>query len=75
MALSRSEISKDVAQQTIEAAIATTGRVVAIAVEASRRITAEVGSFATEVFEILEASRRAGIDEADHTPPTHPPSH
>ncbi len=66
MALSRSEITKDVVQQCAEAAIGTAGQVAAIMFDAARRITVELGSFGTEVFEIAEASRRAGDD------PTHP---
>lgn len=71
MALSRREIAKDVAQQSVEAAIATAGHVAVIFFDAARRITTELGSFGTEIFEITEASRRAGED-ADHTASTHP---
>jgi hypothetical protein len=71
MALSRREIAKDVAQQSVEAAIATAGRVSAIVFDSARRITSELGSFGTEIFEITEASRRAGND-ADHLVPTRP---
>jgi hypothetical protein len=73
MALSRREIGKDALQQSLDAAIATTGRVVAILVDTGRRVTAEVGGFATEVFEIAEASKRAG-DDTPHDRRTHPPT-
>ena len=66
MALSRSEIAKDVVQQYAEAAIGTASQVSAILFDAARRVTAELGAFGTEVFEITEASRRADSD------PTHP---
>lgn len=72
MALSRREIAKDVVQQSAEAAIGTAGQVAAILFDTARRITTELGAFGTEIFEIAEASRRAG-DDADHADLTHPP--
>lgn len=71
MALSRREIAKDAVQQGAEAAFATAGHVAAIFFDAAVRITTELGTFGTEIFEITEASRRAS-DDADHTPATHP---
>ncbi len=68
MALSRREIVKDVVQQSTEAAIGSAGHVVAILFETARKITTEVGAFGTEIFEIAEASKRAGQDAED----THP---
>jgi hypothetical protein len=68
MALSRREIVKDVVQQSAEAAINSAGHVVAILFETARKITTEVGAFGTEIFEITEASKRAGQDVQD----THP---
>ena len=68
MALSRREIAKDVLQQSTEAAIGSAGHVVAILFESARKITTEIGAFGTEIFEITEASRRAGLDPDD----THP---
>lgn len=64
MALSRREITKDVIQQSTEAAIGTAGHLTAIVFDAVRGITSEIGSFATEIFEITEASRRAEADGA-----------
>ena len=76
MALSRREIAKDVVQQGAEAAFATAGHVATIFFDAARRVTSELGAFGTEVFEIAEASRKAGEDSADHGanlgPATHP---
>jgi len=70
MALSRREIVKDVVQQSTEAAISTAGHVVAILFDSARRITTEIGAFGTEIFEITEASKRAGQDgEASHPTP------
>jgi len=68
MALSQREIVKDVVQQSTEAAIGSAGHVVAILFEAARKITTEIGAFGTEIFEIAEASKRAGRDADD----THP---
>ena len=68
MALSRREIAKDVLQQSTEAAIASAGHVVAILFESARKITTEVGAFGTEIFEITEASKRAGQDAEDTNP-------
>lgn len=73
MALSRREIAKDVLQQGVEAAITTGGRVSAILFDAARRVTSELGSLGTELFEITEASRRAGQDDDESVTPTHPP--
>lgn len=72
MALSRREIAKDVVQQSAEAAFATAGQVAAIFFDAARRVTSELGAFGTEVFEIAEASRKAGEDDANFGPATHP---
>jgi hypothetical protein len=69
MALSRREIAKDVLQQSTEAAIASAGHVVAILFESARKITTEIGAFGTELFEITEASKRAGQDDEDTNPP------
>ncbi|WP_332666279.1 hypothetical protein [Aeromicrobium sp.] len=68
MALSRREIAKDVLQQSTEAAIATAGHVAAILFESARKITSEIGAFGTEIFEITEASKRAGQDAEDSDP-------
>lgn len=62
MALSRREIAKDAIQQSAEAAISTGGRIAAIVFDSARKITTEIGTFGTEIFEIREASRRAEND-------------
>jgi hypothetical protein len=69
MALSSREIVKDVVQQSTEAAIGSVGHIVAILFDSARRITTEVGAFGTEIFEIAEASKRAGQDEDGTSPP------
>lgn len=63
MGLSRHEITKDVLQQYVEAALSTAGGVAAICFDAARRVTSELGAFGTEVFEIREARRRAHQDD------------
>lgn len=71
MSLHRREIAKDVLQQSTEAAITSAGHVTAILFDSARQITHELGAFATEIFEIAEASRRAESD-TDHTPGSKP---
>lgn len=68
MALSRREIAKDVVQQSAEAAISTAGHIAAILFEGARKITTEIGTFGTEIFEIREASKRAGEDAEEANP-------
>jgi hypothetical protein len=68
MALSRREIIKDVVQQSAEAAISTAARVTAIMFDDARKITTEIGSLGTEIFEIREASKRAGEDAEETNP-------
>jgi len=82
MSLTRREIGKDVVEQSLDAAIATTGRVVAILFETGQRVTRELGGLATDIFEIAEASKRAAESDipetgpqqrdADHIDRTHP---
>jgi ABC-type transporter Mla subunit MlaD len=60
--LSRAEIGKDAVQHTIEAAATTAGQVASIITGAVRDVAKVLGSFATEMFEIRDASRRAGRD-------------
>lgn len=68
MALSRREIVKDVVQQSAEAAISTAAHIAAILFDDARKITTEIGSLGTEIFEIREASRRAGEDAEEANP-------
>lgn len=68
MALDRSEIAKDIVQQTAEAALSTGGALASIAFDASRQTVGQIGSFLTEVFEIVEASRRAAEDASPAGP-------
>jgi phage-related protein len=62
--LSGAEIGKDAVQATIEAAAGTVGEVATIVTNAVRDVATAIGDFATEVFEIREASRKAAEDAA-----------
>ena len=57
--LSKAEISKDALQSTVSAGADTVAEVATVVVHAVRDVVNAVGGFATEVFEIREASRRA----------------
>jgi len=61
--LSRSEIRKDAVQSTVEAAAGTVGAVTTILTTAVKDVAGALGGFATEIFEIRDAARRA---EDDH---------
>ena len=61
--LSRTEIGKDAVQDVVEAAAGTVGQVATIVTGAVREVAGALGGFATEVFEIREAARRAGHDQ------------
>jgi hypothetical protein len=67
--LSGAEIGKDVVQSTVEAAATTVGEVATIVTNAVREIATALGGFATEVFEIREASRKAAAENADEPIP------
>jgi ABC-type transporter Mla subunit MlaD len=65
--LSGAEIGKDAVQSTIEAAAGAVGEVATILTNAVRDVATAVGDFATEVFEIRDASRKAADDAQDTT--------
>jgi hypothetical protein len=67
--LSRSEIRKDAVQGTVEAAASTVGQVATIITGAVRDVASAVGGFATEVFEIRDAARKAAAEHAPLDPP------
>ena len=60
--LSRAEIRKDAAQGTVEAAAGMVGQVATIITGAVRDVAGAVGGFATELFEIRDAVRRAAAE-------------
>jgi hypothetical protein len=57
--LSKNEITKDAVQHTLSAGAETVASVTTIVAGAVRDVVNAVGGFATEVFEIREAARRA----------------
>lgn len=63
--LSKAEITKDALQAGAEAAAQAVGEVASIVTRAVGDVAAAVGGFATEVFEIRDASRRALAEHAD----------
>jgi hypothetical protein len=70
--LSRAEIAKDAVQHTVEAGAETVAAVSGIVIGAVRDIANAMGGFATEVFEIRDAARRAS--EEARLEPRHPDS-
>jgi hypothetical protein len=60
------ERRKDTAQVVVESGASHAGRIMGIVAGAVRDVTSEVGAFATDVFEMGEASRRAA---AEHDEP------
>lgn len=57
--LTKGEITKDALQATAQAAASAVGEVATIITRAVGDVAGAVGGFATEVFEIRDASRRA----------------
>jgi hypothetical protein len=76
--ISKAEIRKDALQDSVEAAATAVGAVTTIVTGAVRDIARTVGGFATEVFEIRDAARRAAEDarrdEEDDVPSEQPPA-
>ena len=63
--LSKAEIGKDAIQSTAEAAATTVGEVATIITGAVKDVATAIGTFATEVFEIREATRKAQAEHDD----------
>jgi hypothetical protein len=66
--LSRAEIRKDALQDGVTAASHAVGSVATIITGAVGDIARAVGGFATEIFEIRDAARRAGQDHVRVVP-------
>lgn len=66
--LSKAEIRKDAIQNTVEAAAATVGQVSSIVTGAVKDVAGAIGGFATDVFEIRDAAKRAEADSAVQEP-------
>jgi hypothetical protein len=60
--LSKAERRKDVLQVVVESGATHAGRIAGIVSGAVRDVTREVGEFATELFEMRDAARRAERD-------------
>ena len=60
--LEKSETRKDTLQVAVESAFNHVGQIAGIIANAGREVTREIGDWATEVFEMREASRRAQAD-------------
>lgn len=67
--LSKSEIGKDAVQSSAEAAASAVGEVATIITTAVKDVAAAVGGFATEIFEIREAARKAADEHLDDEEP------
>ncbi len=63
--LSKGEIRKDAVQDAVQAAASAVGQVTSILSTAVREVAGAVGGFATEIFEIRDASRRASAEHRD----------
>ena len=63
--LSKGEIRKDAVQNTVEAGAETVAAVTTILAGAVRDVARALGGFATEVFEIRDAARRARAEASD----------
>ncbi len=64
---SKAEIGKDAVQSTVEAAARTVGQVASIITKAVQDVAGAIGGFASEVYEIKDASRKAA-EEHGATP-------
>jgi hypothetical protein len=60
--VSKREIEKDTVQELTVSAVDTVGRIAGILVNTVREVANEIGGFATNMYEIREASRRAKDD-------------
>jgi hypothetical protein len=63
--LSKSEIGKDAVQSTVEAAASTAGEVASIITKAVQDVAGALGGFATELYEIKDASKKAAEEQGD----------
>jgi hypothetical protein len=70
--LSKAEIRKDALQDTVEAAAGAVGQVTTILTTAVKDVAGAIGGFATDLFEIRDAARRASEDHAPAAAGVHP---
>jgi len=71
--LEKLEIRKDTVQVAVESAFHHVGQIAAILAGAGRDVTRELGEWATEVFDMREAARRAHADRNDAIEDSVPP--
>lgn len=57
--LSKTEIGKDVLQESVEAVASTVGEVATIITTAVKDVATAIGGLATDVFEIRDSARKA----------------
>ncbi|MFV8242787.1 hypothetical protein [Mycolicibacterium peregrinum] len=60
--LSKTEIGKDVLQESVEAVASTVGQVTSIITTAVKDVATVIGGLATDVFEIADGARKANED-------------
>jgi hypothetical protein len=65
MPLSDLEINKDTLQTVVESGFEHVGKIASIITAAGRDVTRELGSWATDFFEMREAAARAKADRMD----------
>ena len=65
MPLSDLEINKDTLQTVVESGFEHVGNIASIITAAGRDVTREIGSWATDFFEMREAAARAKADRLD----------
>ena len=63
--LDRIETRKDTLQVVIESGATHVGQIMGIVAGAVRGVTHELGDWATDVFEMREAGKRAEVDQAN----------
>jgi uncharacterized protein RhaS with RHS repeats len=61
--LSPLERRKDAIQMAVESAFSHVGQIATIVADAGRDVTREIGDWATDMFEIRDAARRAELDD------------
>ena len=67
--LDRLETRKDTVQVAVEGAFHHVGQIAGIVTHAGREITREIGDWATELFEMRDAARRAEVDRLERDAP------
>lgn len=70
MALEPIETGKDTLQVAVESGASHVGRIASIVAGAVADVTRELGEWATDVFEMRDASERAAEDRDPPEPPT-----